>query len=146
MCNKGKLAEEIFATGKNCSQTVVLAFKDELGLSEELLKKISIGFGGGFGRQRLVCGAVSGMTMVLSYLLSDGEDKLANYEIIQKACKEFQDECGSLICAELLDGVTTDKSPKPEERTQEYYKKRPCAELCAIAAEITKKYLDEYKK
>lgn len=146
MGEKGKLAEEIFATGKNCSQTVVLAFKDELGLSEDLIKKISIGFGGGFGRQREVCGAISGMTMVLSYLLSDGEDKLANYKIIQEACAEFKKEFGTLICAQLLDGIPVDKLPKPEERTKEYYEKRPCSEICAVAADITKEFLDKYKK
>ena len=75
---KGQIAKENFESGMNCSQSVVLAFKDEMGLSEEQLKKLSIGFGGGIARQRQVCGAVCGMTMVLSYLKSDGNDKLEN--------------------------------------------------------------------
>jgi C_GCAxxG_C_C family probable redox protein len=119
----------------------VLAFEKEMGLSKDQLSKISIGFGGGFGRQRLTCGAVSGMTMVLSYLLSDGEDKLAIYKIIQNACAEVKAQLGSLTCAELLDGVTKDNSPIPDARTAEYYKKRPCAEICEICANITEKYL-----
>ena len=125
---KGQLAKFYFEQGCNCSQAVVLAFKEEIGLSEDVLKKLSIGLGGGVARQRLVCGAVSGMTMVLSYMLSDGNDKLAIYKIVQDACEEFKREVGSLICAELLDGVASkDTSPIPSERTKEYYKKRPCA-------------------
>lgn len=138
---KGELAKEIFSTGKNCAQSVALAFQKELGLTEEQISKLSIAFGGGFGRQRLTCGAVSGLTMVLGYLLSNGEDKLAIYKIIQDACAEVKQELGSLVCAELLDGITSDSSPTPEARTAEYYKKRPCAEICRICADITDKYL-----
>ena len=139
---KGQLAKQNFNSGLNCAQAVVLAFKDELGLTEEQLKKLSIGFGGGLGRQRLTCGAVSGMCMVLSYLKSNGQDKLAIYSIIQDACAQFKNKVGSLICADLLEGkVKVETSPVPEERTAEYYKKRPCAELCKIAGDIAQKYL-----
>lgn len=142
--NKGELAKHYFEQGNNCSQAVVLAFKEEIGMDEKTLKKLSIGLGGGFGRQRLVCGAVSGMTMVLSYLLSDGVDKLAIYKVVQDACAEFKKELGSLICAELLDGVEAkDTSPVPSERTAQYYKKRPCGEICAIAAEIAQKFISK---
>ena len=139
---KGQLAKQNFNSGLNCAQAVVLAFKDELGLTEEQLKKLSIGFGGGLGRQRLTCGAVSGMCMVLSYLKSNGQDKLPIYSIIQDACAQFKNKVGSLICADLLEGkVKVETSPVPEERTAEYYKKRPCAELCKIAGDIAQKYL-----
>ena len=142
--NKIELAKENFKSGLNCTQSVVLAFKDEMNMDEETLKKLSIGFGGGVGRQREVCGAVLGMTMVLSYLLSDGVDKLSIYSTIQAACKEFKDEVGTIVCRELLDGETLkDKSAVPEARTEAYYKKRPCVELCALAAKITEKYLNE---
>lgn len=139
---KGEIAKANFMTGLNCCQSVVLAFKDEMGMDETTLKKLSIGYGGGVARLRNVCGAVLGMTMVLSYLKSDGEDKLKIYAFIQQACKEFSDEVGSIICAELLDGETLkDKSAVPEERTEKYYQKRPCADLCVLAADITEKYL-----
>ena len=142
--DKGNLAKENFLTGLNCAQAVTLAFKDEMGLGEDALKKLSIGFGGGVARQRNVCGAVLGMTLVLSYLLSNGEDKLSIYKVIQDACAEFKSEVGSIVCAELLDPETLkDKSPVPEERTEKYYKKRPCAELCALAGQITQKYLSK---
>ena len=140
--NKGQLAKENFKSGVNCAQAVVLAFKDEMALSEEQLKKLSLGFGGGVARQRHVCGAVLGMTMVLSYLKSDGEDKLAIYSLIQKACAEFKEQTNSIICSELLDAKTLeDKSPVPEERTAKYYAKRPCADMCELAGIITEKYL-----
>ena len=139
---KGELAKQNFSTGMNCAQAVLLAFKDEIGLPEETLKKMIIGFGGGFGRQRLTCGAVSGMVAVLGALTSDGVNKLAIYSTVQKACADFIAELGTLSCAELLDGIPTDKSPVPEDRTKEYYKKRPCAEICQIAASITEKYLN----
>jgi C_GCAxxG_C_C family probable redox protein len=142
--DKTIIAENLFTSGLNCAQAVVLAFKEEMGLDEDKLKKLSIAFGGGLGRQRLTCGAVSGMSMVLGTLLSDGVDKLSIYSIIQSACKEFKEQTGSIICAELLDGVTAkDTSPTPEERTTAYYKKRPCVELVKIATEITEKYLNK---
>ena len=126
--NKGEIAKKNFELGFNCAQAVVLAFKEEMGMDELTLKKLIIGFGGGFGRQRLVCGAVCGMTMVLGYLKSDGEDKLAAYSIIQEACKRVKEKCGSIICSELKDGVNVEK-------------KHSCAEICQIAAEITEEFL-----
>ena len=143
--DKGQIAKEFFLTGINCSQSVVLAFKDEIGLDEQALKKLSIGYGGGVGRQREVCGAVLGMTMVLSYLLSDGNDKMQIYSIIQRASRLVKEQLGSIICRELLDGVIDkkDNSPKPEERTENYYKKRPCAEIVEIVANITEEVLNE---
>ena len=139
---KGEIAKENFLQGYNCCQAVVLAFKDEMGITEETLKKLSIGFGGGLARQRLTCGAVSGMAIVLGALKSDGKDKGYIYSLIQRACEEFKAETGSIICAEMLSGeVLKDKSAIPEERTAEYYKKRPCADLCYLAAEIAEKYI-----
>ncbi len=139
---KGELAKEIFMSGANCCQAVALAFKDEIGLGEAELRKISIGLGGGVARLRSVCGAVSGMVMVLGYLKSDGHDKLKAYEVGQKACALFKEKTGSIICADMLEGkVKVETSPKPEERTEPYYKKRPCAELVGLAADIVEELL-----
>ena len=144
MNTKGMLAKEYFEKGYNCSQAVALAFTKELNMTEDAVKKAVIGFGGGFGRQRLVCGAVSGMTFVLGCIKSDGQDKLSIYKIIQDACNEIKQELGSLICADLLEGkVKIETSFVPEERTTEYYKKRPCGEIVKFVAEITQKYLNE---
>ena len=139
---KGELAKNYFLQGFNCCQAVVLAFKDELGLDEETIKKLSIGFGGGLARQRLTCGAVSGMTLVLGAVMSDGNDKARAYATIRQACEDFKSQTGSLICAEMLSGeILKDKSATPAVRTPEYYKKRPCADLCYLAAEIAEKHI-----
>jgi C_GCAxxG_C_C family probable redox protein len=139
---KGEIAKGYFLQGLNCSQAVALAFAKELKKSEDEIKKAVIGFGGGFGRQRLVCGAVSGMTYVLGSLKSDGNDRAPIYKIIQDACAEIKNELGSLICGELLEGkVEVNTSYKPDLRTEEYYKKRPCAEIVEIVANFTDKYL-----
>ena len=122
---KGEIAQKNYESGMNCAQAVVLAFKEEIGLPELTLKKLIIGFGGGFGRQGLVCGAVCGMTMVLSYLKSDGIDKLNAYALIKDACQTVKQKLGSIVCAELLAD-----------------KKVPCGEICKIVADITQDFLN----
>ncbi len=138
---KGQLAENNFKSGLACSQAVALAFKDELNIDEEILSNLMLGFGGGIGRQRLVCGAVSGMVAVISATCAKGKSKVELYKIIQDACADFKKELGSLICAELLGENPSAKIGNPEERTKEYYKKRPCAEICRIAGDIAERYI-----
>lgn len=140
---KGEIAKGYFLQGLNCCQAVALAFRDELKLTEDDIKRLTIGFGGGLARQRLTCGAVSGMAMVIG-AINENKGKGEVYSLIQKACEEFKAETGSIICGEMLSGeILKDKSAIPEERTPEYYKKRPCADLCYLAAEIAEKYINE---
>ena len=139
---KGEIAREYFLSGKNCAQSVALAFMDELKLDKTTIEKMTIGFGGGLARQRLTCGVVAGMAFVLGYLFEE-KGKTAVYQIIQKACEMFKNETGSLICEELLSGITADNSPVPSERTDEYYKKRPCQELCLLGVDIVANILGE---
>lgn len=134
-------AEELFKEGYNCSQAVLIAFEDVHGLDRETAAKVASSFGGGLGRMREVCGAVSGMAMAagLIYGYSDPKaksEKAEHYALIQELVKEFADINGSYLCRELLSRVNADKSSSPEVRTAAYYKKRPCATLCAIAAAI----------
>lgn len=135
-----KKAKENFELGYNCCQSVLLAFKDELNIDEITLAKLSSGFGAGMGKLREVCGAVSGMFMVASllkgYVAPDAkEEKADTYKLIHSLGDDFKAECGSIICKELL-GIQDNGDSKPSERTAEYYKKRPCGELCSIAARI----------
>ncbi len=141
---RGEIAKQNFLTGKNCASSVALAFSDIINTDEITLARLSIGFGGGLARQRLTCGAVSAMAMILGGVLSDGQDRKYIYALIQRACEEFKKRSGgSLICGELLSGsAAVDTSPAPEKRTEEYYKKRPCAELIKTAAEITEKIIE----
>lgn len=134
-------ARSLFLEGYNCSQAVVGAFEEELGLPHETLMMISSSFGGGMGRLREVCGTVTGAFMVLGMMYGytnpkDNKNKTEHYKRIQKFAEEFKKLNDSIVCRELL-GLSENKSvPKPEDRTKQYYKKRPCAELCYISAEI----------
>lgn len=148
--NRSDKAKELFEGGCNCCQAVFCAFAEETNLSPEDAMRISAGFGGGMGRMREVCGAVSGMIMVLSNKFAstdpnDHEKKKALYALIQKAAGDFREENGSIICRELLGLSEGASSPVPEKRTDTYYKKRPCAELVHCAAAIAEKYLEEDK-
>ncbi|MBO4339532.1 MAG: C_GCAxxG_C_C family protein [Clostridia bacterium] len=146
MKDYAKTAEELFKNGCNCSQAVLLAFSDVTGLDDETALKLASSFGGGMGRMREVCGAVSGALMVLGIAkgysdLSDAEAKKEHYALVQEFARCFKEENGSIICRELLAGVKTEEGTVPEKRTDEYYKKRPCGELCFTAAKITEELL-----
>lgn len=141
-------AKELFKSGYNCSQSVLGAFCEELGMDFETAMKIASSFGGGMGRMREVCGTVSGMFMAagLKYGFSDNSNPSAKgelYKRIQFLAEQFKNKNGSIICRELLQGVETSNSPNPSERNQEYYKKRPCVDLVGDAAEIFEQYLNE---
>lgn len=142
---KKELGSNYFKSGYNCAQSVVLAFKDELGMDEKTASTLSAGFGGGFGRLREVCGAVSGMVMVIStkfgyYDPLDNVKKMELYKVIQLLVNKFKEINGSYICRELMNLPEGSSTPVPEERTETYYKKRPCAELVGIACDILDKY------
>lgn len=133
-------AVALFKSGYNCAQAVFVAFSDVTGLDEKTALMLSSSFGGGMGRMREVCGAVSGMFMVAGQLYgySDPNDRNAkaeHYALIQRMAAKFREKNGSIICRELLG--TNDSAPNPTERTDRFYKKRPCAELVAMCAEIT---------
>lgn len=137
----GERAYENFHKGYNCSQSVVLAFQEELGLPQDTILKISSGFGGGFGRMREVCGAFSGITMVIGALAgnTDPSQKTATYTRIQQAAAKFKEGNGrrpSIICKEMLGLEKAEGTPVASERTPEYYKNRPCADLCRFAADM----------
>ncbi len=146
--SRAEKAKEYFLQGYACSQAVVLAFSDVTGVSEEVIAKIMLPFGGGLGRLRLTCGAVSGMAAVVGLVEADTETSAENkkevYASVQALCGKFKAEYGSLICKELLEGkVPVTVGGEAEFRTQEYYKKRPCAEMVAQAAELVEEYLQE---
>ena len=150
--DKAEKAKALFMQGANCAQAVFGAFASECGITEEQALIMSSGFGGGVGRMREVCGAVSGMVLVLNMIygsgdLSDKNAKDGQYARIQAVAGAFKEQCGSIVCRELLGLDKKDATPAvSEERTPAYYKKRPCAELVALAAEITEKYLADNPK
>jgi len=127
-------AVDYFKSGLNCSQSVFCAFAEKYGIPHETALKLSSGLGGGVGRLREVCGAVTGATLVLG--LSDGPDKASVYPKVQEFCEAFRKECGSIVCRELLEGTGATTGGAPESRTADYYRKRPCVELVRLAAEL----------
>ena len=139
-------AYENFKSGYNCCQSIAVAYADVLGLSPEMAARLSSGFGGGMGRLREACGAVSGMVFVASAVKGysdprDNAQKKELYALIQKLVEEFERENGSIVCRELLGLSVKKESPTPSERTESYYKKRPCPELVRMAAEILEREL-----
>ena len=141
--------------GYNCCQAVVLAYNDVFGLDDQTAAALSSGFGGGMGRMREVCGAVSGMVMLAGMIRPASDPSIkdwrtANYALVQKMAGDFKALNGSIVCKELLGLVqmgsgspAPKESPEPSDRTPEYYKKRPCEELVGIAARIVGKNLEK---
>ncbi len=142
-------ARDLFMEGYNCSQAVIGAFAEEMGMDMELAMKLASSFGGGMGRLREVCGAVSGMFLVagLKYGYSNPkakEEKAEHYKRIQELAAAFKQENGTIICKELLEKrmqKPADTKPVPDERTTDYYKKRPCVAVVMCAAEIMEQYI-----
>jgi C_GCAxxG_C_C family probable redox protein len=134
-------AMKYFKEGYNCAQSVVAAFCDKLSIDFETAIKLSSSFGGGMGRLREVCGAVSGMFIVVGILYGydnpvNKKAKTEHYKLILDLAAEFEKQNGSIICRELLGLGKGADTPVPDDRTKEYYAKRPCVQLVGIAAEI----------
>ena len=139
-------AKTLFLEGYNCAQAVFLAFEELYPIDRGTALRLSSSFGGGMGRLREVCGAVSGMFMVAGVLFGydspvDHDAKKNHYARIQELAKEFEAENGSIICRVLLGLGEGKDSPNPEHRTEKYYKKRPCVELVENAAAIMEDYI-----
>lgn len=144
----GEKAYEAFFKGYNCSQSVVLAFALEMGLTEKQALQMAAGFGGGFGRMREVCGAFSGLTLVLGALYGsdDPAQKSQLYTEVQALAEQYRQRNGggSIICRELLGLSKPEGSPVASPRTAEYYKKRPCPELVRLAADLMAEYIQQH--
>lgn len=137
-------AEELFALGYNCAQAVYAAFAGEMGMTVETAAKLSSGLGGGVGRLREVCGAVTGMTLVLSafyggYAPDDKDGKAELYKKVQFCAEEFRKQNGSIVCRDLT-GLRAG-SHVPADRNESYYHARPCKALVGCAAEIVEEFL-----
>jgi C_GCAxxG_C_C family probable redox protein len=142
----GMKAAELFLGGYNCAQAVVVAFCDVTGLEPDFAARMASSFGGGMGRMREVCGAVSGMLMVAGLLYgyeTPGDDvsKKEHYVRVQYLAGKFREQVGSIICREILKNPPSDPNPTP--RTAEFYQKRPCARMVLLAGQILDEYIKE---
>ena len=138
-------AAELFLQGYNCAQAVAVAFCDVTGLDERFTAKTISAFGGGMGRLREVCGAVSGMFMVLSYLYGYDDpnasaEKKQLYTRVQELAGKFREINGSIICRELLNNPPSDPNPSP--RTAQYYAQRPCVRMVMTAADLLDEFIE----
>ena len=141
------LAGDLFLEGFNCAQAVAVAFCDVTGMDQKEAAKLAAPFGGGMGRMREVCGAVSGMLMVLGSLYgydnSDADSKKKElYRQVQDLAAKFREENGSIICREILKNPPSDPTPCP--RTAEYYAKRPCCRMVMTAAKLMDGFIAEH--
>lgn len=149
MKNYAKYAAELFENGYNCAQAVAVAFCDETGLEPKAAAAMASSFGGGMGRMREVCGAVSGMLLVAGILYGydmpgDDINKKEHYQRVQAMANAFRQEASSIICREILNNPPADPSPTP--RSAEFYQMRPCTRMVYLAAEILSQYLTEHPK
>ena len=147
--NEVNKARELFLEGFNCSQSVFCAFCHRFDIDEDTAKKISAGLGGGIGRQREVCGAVSGAAMVLGSIAAatngdDNKSKAENYQLVREFCERFKALHETIICRDLLRlSAEKKETAKPDDRTAAYYKERPCLKIVEDAAEILSKMIEE---
>ena len=130
-----------FKSGYNCAQSVFLAFAEDFGFDHETALKLSSSFGGGMGRLREVCGAVTSMFAIAGLKNgysspNDDNAKAKHYELIQSLAEKFKSKYGTIICRELLELPEGSDSPIPSKRTEEYYQTRPCEAFVRYAAEI----------
>lgn len=141
-----------FLEGYNCAQSVFAAFCDLHGMEEKEALRLASSFGGGMGRLREVCGALSGIFMTAGILYGydsphDKDAKTEHYKRIQDLAEAFKSKTGSLVCRELL-GLSSEGKDSyiPSDRTESYYQSRPCKELVGLAAAILDEYLKEHQK
>lgn len=145
-------AVDNFMQGYGCCQSVVAAFADLYNLDDTMAKRIAAGFGGGVGRMRMMCGAVSGIVILagLDRGQIDGADRKGKsmcYKVVQELLDEFKVQNGSVVCAELLGLKGHEKAQSSyvaSPRTAEYYKTRPCAAKVESVARIFAEYLMNY--
>lgn len=153
MSNRVEKAKQFFLNGCNCSQAVAMAFNDLTELDDAMMMKLSSSFGGGLGRMREVCGAVSGIAIILGILYGydNGNDmnaKKEHYARIQSLADRFKKKFGSIVCRDILknSGTSISSSAQPTSRTESFYKERPCLHCVETAARILEEYIQSKER
>jgi len=145
---RSERAMQLFSQGYNCAQSVVAAWADHYGLTPDIALRISSSFGGGIGRMRLTCGAACGMFILAGLETgttdpTDRDAKAANYKAVQQLAADFRQAMGSITCGELLGLSSPEGTPMPQERTPEYYRKRPCRDIVGQSSRIFGQFLEK---
>lgn len=165
------LGVSLFKQGYNCSQSVAMTFADLYGISQSLMSRIAASMGGGIGRMRETCGSALAIFMLAGLEVTDIDDlpstepypitespypdinlKQKDYEVVQRLAADFRSQAGSIVCKELL-GLLKQRADgslpeieivaRPEARTDEYYRKRPCIRMVETGIRIYMRYLQE---
>lgn len=142
--SKAEKSENYFKNGFNCSQAVLAAFAEDLGLSEEMALKIATSFGGG-ARKGEMCGAVSGALMVLglkfgNYHYNAPEEKANAYKIAEEFMNCFIEKNGTVVCRELL-GYDVSKQEDMQKIKELDLFKSTCPKMIQCATEIVEQML-----
>ena len=138
--DRSEYAGELFLSGYNCTQSVVLSFADDLKFSRELAHKIAAGFGGGMGKQQDTCGAVTGSIMMLGMMIGErvnSNDKLLSesYSAVKELNREFVKEFGTTRCKDLI-GCDLNTSEGSAEFMDKKIKETVCVNCVKRAVQI----------
>ena len=143
MTDHAEIAKQLFFKGYNCAQSVFCAFTDVTGYDIDTSARMASSFGGGLGRLRETCGAVSAAALILGIVKGyddpdDYEAKKRHYALVREFADRFKEKNKSIICRELLmvASLNPESGGAPEQRSEEYYQKRPCPDLVYDAALI----------
>lgn len=138
-------ARKLFLGGANCAQSVLTPFAEQFGIDPEIALNISGGFGGGMGGQRKTCGALTAAYMVIGlahgFVPGDLNSKKALYEKVRRISEEFQEKFGTTDCEFLLKKASVEVKKEPSQRTDDYYRERPCLRFVEFAAEKLAEYI-----
>lgn len=138
-------AASTFDEGFSCSQAVLSAWGEELGLDRETALRVATAFGGGIAHRGDTCGAVTGAFMAIGLKhgrlrADDQETRDLAYALVNRFVEEFQARHGSIVCRELLGYDLS--TPEGERLSQELWPEgAPCPQLVRDAAEILSEIL-----
>ncbi|MGD9346555.1 MAG: C-GCAxxG-C-C family protein [Candidatus Aminicenantes bacterium] len=129
-----------FKEGFSCSQAVLSAFCEPLGLDLFTALKISQSFGGGMAYMGETCGAVTGAFMVIGLKhgrirTNDDAAKEKTYELVQEFVQRFRTKHGSILCRELLEYDLSREDEFKEAQEKKLFDEL-CPKLVQTAAEI----------
>ena len=100
---RAEKAVEFKHTKCNCAQAVLMAFRAELGKSEEELQALGSGFGSGMGGMEATCGALCGATIAMGL---PNKSEMPTKMIAREMLQEFKAAAGATICGDLK-GIKT---------------------------------------
>jgi C_GCAxxG_C_C family probable redox protein len=142
--NVRRSAEDSFASGLYCAESVVLALADAQGIESELLPKVATAFCSGMGRTCGTCGALTGAIMGVSLALGRSEASepvQPSYTATERLIREFEKEFGTRDCHVLLGCDLA--TPEGQAMFREKKLGQQCAKYTGKAAEIAARILEE---